>query len=110
MNKLIKEINKKKLNTNCRILGHLNHNDLQNMYQCSDIIISAPLQPEGFGRTVTEALSMEKIVLAYNFGGVKNQLKLLDPLYKIKPLDIEDLINNTYRDLLIKLTQNLLDK
>ena len=78
------------------------------MYQCSDIIISAPLQPEGFGRTVTEALSMEKIVLAYNFGGVGNQLKLLDPLYKIQPLDIEDLINKI--NIVLELDINIINK
>lgn len=108
LNKFIKEINKKFLNTNCRILGHLNHKDLQNMYQCSDIIVSAPLKPEGFGRTVAEALSMEKIILAYNFGGVANQLKLLDPLYKIKPLDIEDLINKI--NIVLELDINIINK
>ena len=30
---------------------------------------------------------MNKIVLAYNFGGVKNQLNGLDEIYKINPWD-----------------------
>ena len=34
---------------------------------------------------------MEKIVLGYNYGGVKNQLNKLDDLYKINPLDNDEL-------------------
>jgi glycosyltransferase involved in cell wall biosynthesis len=89
--KLIKAIQNKNLNNNCRILGHLKKNELKMMYQCSDMIISAPLKPEGFGRVISEALSMKKIILAYNFGGAKDQLKDLDDLYKIKPLNHDEL-------------------
>ena len=89
--KLIKEINIKNLNNNCRILGHLEKNELKMMYQCADIIISAPLRPEGFGRIVSEALSMKKIILAYNFGGAKDQLNDLDDLYRIKPHDHDEM-------------------
>jgi len=89
--KLTREIFKKNLNINCRILGHLKKDELKMMYQCSDIIISAPLKPEGFGRVVSEALSMKKIILAYNFGGARDQLKNLDDLYKIKPKDDEEM-------------------
>ena len=89
--KLTREIFKKNLNINCRILGHLKKDELKMMYQCSDIIISAPLKPEGFGRVVSEALSMKKIILAYNFGGARDQLKNLDDLYKIKPQDYDEM-------------------
>ena len=89
--KLIKEIYTKNLTSNCRILGHLEKNELKLMYQCSDIIISAPLKPEGFGRVISESLSMKKIILAYNFGGAKDQLKNLDDLYKIKPQDYDEM-------------------
>ena len=73
------------------ILGHLKKDELKMMYQCADIIISAPLRPEGFGRVVSEALSMKKIILAYNFGGAKDQLKDLDDLYRVKPLDHDEM-------------------
>ena len=46
LKKLNKEIIKKNLNHNCCILGHLKKNELKIMYQCSDIVISAPLKPE----------------------------------------------------------------
>ena len=52
------------------------------MYKCSDIVISAPLKPEGFGRTISESLSMEKIILAYNYGGAKDQIDKLDDYIK----------------------------
>jgi glycosyltransferase involved in cell wall biosynthesis len=51
-----------------------------------------PTKPEGFGRTISESLSMKKIILAYNFGGVKNQLENLDDIYKIDSRDHELLI------------------
>ena len=88
---LSKEIYTKNLNSNCRILGHLKKNELKMMYQCSDLVISAPLKPEGFGRVISEALSMKKIILAYNFGGAKNQLNGLDNLYKVKPQNYDEM-------------------
>jgi glycosyltransferase involved in cell wall biosynthesis len=69
--KLEKEIYKTNLNANCKILGHLSKNDLRLMYKSADIVISAPLQPEGFGRTISEVLAMQKIILCYNLGGSK---------------------------------------
>ncbi len=90
-NKFINEINKKKLNNICRVLGNLNSEELKIMYKCSDIIISAPLKPEGFGRVISESLSMKKIILAYNYGGAHDQINSLDDLYKIKPGRLDDL-------------------
>ena len=60
-------VGQRNLNDNCSILGHLNRNEMKMMYLCSDLVISSPLRPEGFGRTISEALSMKKIILAYNF-------------------------------------------
>lgn len=89
--KLTKLILQKKL-FNCKILGHLNPDDLKMMYTCSDLIISAPLRPEGFGRVVSESLSMKKIIIGYNYGGVKDQFDGLDSIYKIEPLNHENII------------------
>jgi len=63
------------------------------MYSCADLIISMPLKPEGFGRIIAESLAMKKIILAYNFGGAKNQLEKLDDLYKINRRDKKLLID-----------------
>ena len=91
--KFIKKINDKNINEQCRVLGHLNREELKMMYQCSDIIISAPLKPEGFGRIASESLSMKKIFLGYNFGGIKNQIEQLDSVYKVKPFDLIEMKN-----------------
>ena len=90
-NKFFNEINKKNLNNICRVLGNLNAEELKIMYKCSDIVISAPLKPEGFGRIISESLAMKKIILAYNYGGAKDQIDKLDDLYKIKPGQLNEL-------------------
>ena len=92
-NKFINEINKKNLNNVCRVLGNLNSEELKIMYKCSDIVISAPLKPEGFGRIISESLAMKKIILAYNYGGAKDQINKLDDLYKINPGQLNELKN-----------------
>ncbi len=92
-NKFINEINKKNLNNICRVLGNLNAEELKIMYKCSDIVISAPLKPEGFGRIISESLAMKKIILAYNYGGAKDQIDKLDDLYKINPGQLNELKN-----------------
>ena len=92
-NKFINEINKKNLNNICRVLGNLNAEELKIMYKCSDIVISAPLKPEGFGRIISESLAMKKIILAYNYGGAKDQIDKLDDLYKINPGQLNEIKN-----------------
>ena len=48
-----------------------NCNDMALAYKVSDIIISASIEPEAFGRVAVEAQSMEKLVIASNIGGSK---------------------------------------
>ena len=107
LKKLNKEIVKKNLKHNCCILGHLNKNELKIMYKCSDIVISAPLKPEGFCRIISETLSMKKIILAYNFGGAKNQLDGLDSIYKIVPKDFNEMKNKIIN--VLQLTESQID-
>ena len=38
-------------------------------YQISDLIVSASIEPEAFGRISVEAQSMKKIIIASNIGG-----------------------------------------
>ena len=75
------------LENKCQILGNLTTKEIKIMYFISDLILSTPNKPEGFGRTISEALSMKKMILAFNYGGAKEQLKNLDPIYKSEPLD-----------------------
>jgi len=107
LKKLNKEIIKKNLSHNCYVLGHLNKNELKIMYKCSDIVISAPLKPEGFCRIVSETLSMKKMILAYNFGGVRNQLHGLDSIYKVMPQDFNEMKNKIIN--VLQLTESQID-
>ena len=43
--------------------------DMALAYQVSDIIVSASIEPEAFGRVAVEAQSMEKMIIASNIGG-----------------------------------------
>ena len=43
-------------------------------YKISDIIISASIEPEAFGRVAVEAQSMEKPIIASNIGGSKETI------------------------------------
>ena len=99
--KLEKEIYKRNLNLNCKILGHLSKEEMRLIYKCSDLIISSPLTPEGFGRVISEGLAMKKIVLCYNFGGSKEQISGLDDLYAVEPYNKNQMIKkiNTVLDL-----------
>ena len=99
--KFEKAIYNKNLNSCCKILGHLNKVDVRFMYKSADIIISSPLQPEGFGRIISEGLAMKKIVLCYNFGGPKEQLLGLNDLYAIEPFNKNEIIEK------INITLNL---
>jgi len=105
--KLISEIKKKNLQQNCKIIGHLSKEDLRMMYICADIVISAPLKPEGFGRVVSESLAMKKIILCYDYGGAKDQLNGLDKIYKVSPDDQVEMRNKI--DKIIKLPKSYKD-
>ena len=43
--------------------------DMALAYKVSDIIVSASIEPESFGRVAIEAQSMEKLIIASNIGG-----------------------------------------
>ncbi len=50
-------------------------NQMPVAYAISDVVLSASLYPESFGRTVTEAQSMERIVIATKHGGAMETIK-----------------------------------
>ena len=43
--------------------------DMALAYKISDIVVSASIEPEAFGRVAVEAQSMEKPIIASNIGG-----------------------------------------
>ena len=93
--KLQNKINNLNLDKSCKILGNLMRDELKIFYDISTVVVSFPLQGEGFGRTISEALIMNKKIIAFNYGGVKDQLENLDDIYKVDP--------NQYGDIKLKL-------
>lgn len=61
--------------------------NIRDIYAISDIIVSCSLKPEGFGRTISESLAMNKIPIGSNCGGVREQL---EPFDKKLLFDIND--------------------
>jgi len=64
-----------------------NRSDLKNILAISDVVLSLTSQPESFGRTTLEALSLGVPVVGYAHGGVGEQLDLLFPAGKVPPGD-----------------------
>ncbi len=48
--------------------------DMALAYNISDIVVSASIEPEAFGRVAVEAQSMEKVIIASNIGGSKETI------------------------------------
>ena len=71
-----RDLYKKKLTRLCeqyrmtKQVKFINHcKDMALAYKVSDIVVSASIEPEAFGRVAVEAQSMEKPVIASNIGG-----------------------------------------
>ena len=75
----------------CKILGSVNQDEMRSLYQVADLSVSFPLRAEGFGRTISESLYSKTSVLAFDYGGVKNQLANLSDMFKVKPQDYQAL-------------------
>ena len=89
--KLQNKIQSLMLSNNCKIIGNLSRDDLKILYHLSSIIASFPIQAEGFGRIISEALIMKKKILSFNYGGVRDQLEKLDHIYKVDPHQYSDI-------------------
>ncbi len=65
--KLIRMSEQYRLSKQIRFIDHCK--DMALAYKVSDIVISASVEPEAFGRVAVEAQSMEKPIIASNIGG-----------------------------------------
>ena len=65
--KLIRLTEQYRLSKQIRFIDHCK--DMALAYKVSDIVISASIEPEAFGRVAVEAQSMEKTIIASNIGG-----------------------------------------
>jgi glycosyltransferase involved in cell wall biosynthesis len=73
--------------------GH--RTDLREILAVSDIVYSLSTQPESFGRTTLEALALGRPVVAYDHGGVGEQLRALFPAGRVALGDHQQLQRTT---------------
>jgi glycosyltransferase involved in cell wall biosynthesis len=67
-------------------------NDVRDVFAVSDLVLQLSSQPESFGRTVIEALSLCRPVLGYAHGGVGELLAELYPAGRVPVGDVDKLI------------------
>ena len=101
---LREKINKSNLNDTFKILGSINREEMRLLFDIADLSVSLPLRAEGFGRTISESLYSGTPVIAFNYGGAKNQLEHLSDFFKSTPQDYGSLPNKI--DLLLNLSSN----
>ena len=65
--KLIRLAEQYRMTKQIRFIDHCS--DMALAYKISDIVVSASVEPEAFGRVAVEAQSMEKTIIASNIGG-----------------------------------------
>ena len=65
--KLVRLTEQYRLINQIKFIDHCS--DMALAYKVSDIIVSASIEPEAFGRVAVEAQSMEKLIIASNIGG-----------------------------------------
>jgi glycosyltransferase involved in cell wall biosynthesis len=65
--------------------------DVRDIYAVSNLVFSLSAQPESFGRTVREALSLGVPVLGYDHGGVAETLAAAYPQGRVTPCDVDAL-------------------
>jgi glycosyltransferase involved in cell wall biosynthesis len=61
--------------------------DLREVMAVSDVVLSPSVEPEAFGRTTLEALSIGRPVAGYDHGGVGEQLRVILPEGRVPPGD-----------------------
>lgn len=85
--KLQAKICQNKMQAKVQIFG--NEPDVRSLYGIADIVISASIEPEAFGRTIIEAQSMEKIVIATGIGGAAETIEHGISGFHVAPGDVD---------------------
>lgn len=78
-----------KLQSRIQLFG--NEPNIIGLYGISDIVLSTSIEPEAFGRTIIEAQSMEKLVIATNIGGACETVKDNITGFHVNPNDSDAL-------------------
>lgn len=86
LGELTDKVRELKLESHITFTGH--RSDIREVMAISNIVMSFSHQPEAFGRTTLEALSLGIPVIAYAHGGVEEQLKAILPQGCVTPGNI----------------------
>ena len=101
--KLIRLSEQYRLTKQLRFIDHCK--DMALAYKVSDIIVSASIEPEAFGRVSVEAQSMEKPIIASNIGGSNETVVDEKTGYLFKAGDAKSLSQKILKMLTIDETQ-----
>ncbi len=101
--KLIRLSEQYRLSKQLRFIDHCK--DMALAYKVSDIIVSASIEPEAFGRVSVEAQSMEKPIIASNIGGSNETVVDEKTGYLFKAGDAKSLSQKILKTLTIDETQ-----
>ena len=101
--KLIRLSEQYRLTKQLRFIDHCK--DMALAYKVSDIIVSASIEPEAFGRVSVEAQSMEKPIIASNIGGSNETVIDEKTGYLFKAGDAKSLSQKILKMLTIDETQ-----
>ena len=82
-------INECKIQNRVQLFG--NEPSMIKLYGISDIVLSASIEPEAFGRTIIEAQSMEKLVIATNIGGAAETIENEKTGFHVEPANSQQL-------------------
>ncbi len=85
LQELEQRIQREGLEQETLLTGH--RDDLREILAVSDVVLSLSHQPEAFGRTTIEALSLGRPVCGYAHGGVGEQLEAVFPQGAVAPFD-----------------------
>ena len=94
---LNKTIDKFKLKNNFRIIS--NQSDMSVIYKLSNVVVSASLEPEAFGRVVAEAQAMGRPTVAVNHGGGPEIIIDGETGWLFRPGDANDLADKVNKAL-----------
>ena len=83
------KIQEYKIQNRVQLFG--NEPNMIGLYGIADIVLSTSIEPEAFGRTIIEAQSMEKLVIATNIGGACETIQDGVTGFHVKAGDSDDL-------------------
>ncbi len=87
--KIKSKIHEYKIQNHIQLFG--NERNMVALYGIADIVLSTSIEPEAFGRTIIEAQSMEKIVIATNIGGACETIQDGTTGFHVTPENSEEL-------------------